>query len=75
MYDLLAISAGDSAALVSAVAAVGLLLGGLHSRILTYVLGIQNSISEIKVDIAEVKGRTVAIEKAVAELKAWKETL
>lgn len=71
----MAMSPGDSAQVVIAVATVGILLGSLHSRILTYVLGIKDSISEVKSDIAEVKSRTLAIEKDVKEIKAWKEAL
>lgn len=68
MYDLYAVSPGDSAEIVSAVAAVGLLLGSLLGRIFNYVLRIQEAITEIK-------GRTLAIEEAVKEIKAWKATL
>lgn len=68
MYDLAFVSPGDSAEIVSAVAAVGLLLGSLLGRIFNYVLRIQEAITEIK-------GRTLAIEEAVKEIKAWKATL
>lgn len=67
MYDLMAISPGDSATVVTAIATCGILLGSLLGRILNYVLRIQEAITEIK-------GRTLAIEKDIKDIKAWKET-
>lgn len=64
MYAL-AISTGDSAALVTAVGTIAVFLGSLHSRILSYVLRIQDSITEIKGRTKAIEDRTTAIEQAI----------
>lgn len=48
MYDLYAISAGDSAEIVSAVCAVGVFLGMLFGSILGYVLRNEGRLSTIE---------------------------
>lgn len=59
MYDLYAISTGDLSAVISSIAAVGVLLGMLFGWILSYVL--------------RIEGRISTLEEAVSELKAKKE--
>ena len=55
MYDLFAISTPDLAAVISAVAAVGVFLGGLLGWILRYVLQTEKRLATIEEAIRAIQ--------------------